>query len=60
VSETLTAVVRDQPKAPRELAPEIPDALERLILRGLRKEAERRFQHMTDASCHGHDRPAGC
>jgi Tol biopolymer transport system component len=48
VSETLTAVVRDQPKPPKELAPGIPDALERLILRCLRKEAERRFQHMTD------------
>jgi serine/threonine protein kinase len=38
VSETLTAVVRDQPRAPRELLPEIPEALERLILRCLRKE----------------------
>ena len=48
VSETLTAVVRDQPKAPKELVPCIPDLLERLILRCLRKEAERRIQHMTD------------
>jgi serine/threonine protein kinase len=48
VSETLTAVVRNQPKAPKELAPGIPEALERLILRCLRKEPERRFQHMTD------------
>ena len=48
VSETLTAVVREQPKAPRELVPEIPEALERLILRCLRKEPERRFQHMSD------------
>src|SRR5512134_1149022 len=48
VSETLTAVVRDQPKALRELVPGIPEALERLILRCLRKEAERRFQHMSD------------
>jgi Tol biopolymer transport system component len=49
VSETLTAVVRDQPQAPRELVPAIPEALERLILLCLRKEPERRFQHMTDA-----------
>jgi Tol biopolymer transport system component len=48
VSETLTAVVRDQPKAPKDLVPGIPDALERLILRCLRKEPERRFQHVTD------------
>jgi eukaryotic-like serine/threonine-protein kinase len=48
VSETLAAVVRDQPKAPRELVPEIPEALERLIVRCLRKEPERRYQHMSD------------
>jgi serine/threonine protein kinase len=48
VSETLAAVVSDQPQAPREVVPEIPEALERLILRCLRKEAERRFQHVSD------------
>jgi Tol biopolymer transport system component/tRNA A-37 threonylcarbamoyl transferase component Bud32 len=48
VSETLTAVVKDQPQAPRELVPGIPEALERLILRCLRKEADRRVQHMLD------------
>jgi Tol biopolymer transport system component/tRNA A-37 threonylcarbamoyl transferase component Bud32 len=47
-SETLAAVVRDQPKAPRELVPEIPEALERLIVRCLRKEPERRYQHISD------------
>jgi Tol biopolymer transport system component/tRNA A-37 threonylcarbamoyl transferase component Bud32 len=47
-SETLAAVVRDQPKAPRELVPEIPEALERLIVRCLRKEPERRYHHMSD------------
>jgi eukaryotic-like serine/threonine-protein kinase len=48
VSETLTAVVRDQPRALRELVPGIPEALERLVLRCLRKEPERRFHHMVD------------
>jgi Tol biopolymer transport system component len=48
VSETLAAVVRDQPNAPRELVPGIPEALERLILLCLRKEPDRRFQHMSD------------
>jgi len=48
VSETLAAVVSEQPTAPREVAPRIPEALDRLILRCLRKKAERRFQHMTD------------
>ena len=32
VSETMTAVVRDQPKPPRELVPGLPDPLERLIV----------------------------
>jgi Tol biopolymer transport system component len=48
VSDTLQAVVRDQPKAPRERVPAIPEPLERLILLCLRKEPDRRFQHMSD------------
>jgi Tol biopolymer transport system component len=48
VSDTLQAVVRDQPKAPRERVPAIPEALERLILLCLRKEPDRRFQYMSD------------
>jgi serine/threonine-protein kinase len=47
-AETLAAVLKDQPKAPRELVPDVPRDLERIILRCLRKEPERRFQHMTD------------
>jgi serine/threonine protein kinase/Tol biopolymer transport system component len=48
IAETLAAVLKDQPKAPRELVPDVPRDLERIILRCLRKEPERRFQHMTD------------
>jgi serine/threonine protein kinase len=48
VSETLTAVVRDESKAPRELVARIPEALERLILRCLRKDPGRRFHNMVD------------
>jgi Tol biopolymer transport system component/predicted Ser/Thr protein kinase len=47
-SDTLQAVVRDHPPAPRERVPAIPEALERLILLCLRKEPDRRFQHMSD------------
>ena len=47
-AETLAAVVREQPKPPTELVAGIPRDLEKLILRCLRKEPERRFQHMED------------
>jgi hypothetical protein len=47
-SETLSAVIKNQPTSPRELVPEIPEPLERIILRCLRKEPARRFQHMAD------------
>jgi serine/threonine protein kinase/Tol biopolymer transport system component len=48
VSETLAAVVRDQPRPARDLVPAIPEAFERTIARCLRKEPDRRFQHMVD------------
>ena len=45
-AETLAAVLREQPKPPSEMVPGVPADLEKLILRCLRKEPERRFQHM--------------
>ena len=47
-ADTLAAVVRDQPKPPSELVPDVPKELERIILHCLRKEPGRRFQHMVD------------
>jgi Tol biopolymer transport system component len=47
--ETLSAVMKEQPKAPSDVVPGVPKELERLIQRCLRKEPERRFQHMLDA-----------
>jgi len=47
-AETLAAVLRDQPKAPSEIVTSLPRELERVILRCLQKEPERRFQHMGD------------
>ncbi len=47
-AEMLAALLKEQPKPPSELVPDVPKELERIILRCLRKEPERRFQHMTD------------
>ncbi len=47
-AETLATLLRDAPKPPSEIATDVPSELERVILRCLRKEPERRFQHMAD------------
>ena len=46
--ETLEAVLRSEPAPPRQIVPSLPHDLERLILRCLRKEPERRHQTMLD------------
>ncbi|MPZ21044.1 MAG: protein kinase [Luteitalea sp.] len=48
VAETLTKVLCEEPTSPCELTPDTPKELERLILRCLRKEPERRLQDMAD------------
>jgi Tol biopolymer transport system component/tRNA A-37 threonylcarbamoyl transferase component Bud32 len=47
-AEVQAALMRDQPKPPSGLVSDLPRDLERIILRCLRKEPERRFQHMSD------------
>ncbi len=47
-AEMLASLLKEQPKPPSEIVPDVPKELERIILRCLRKEPERRFQHMTD------------
>jgi eukaryotic-like serine/threonine-protein kinase len=45
---TLTAILRDEPKAASEVADGVPRDLERIITRCLRKNPDRRFQAMPD------------
>ncbi len=45
---TLAAVIKDHPKPLREVAPEAPHDLEKLITRCLQKQPDRRWQAMSD------------
>jgi Tol biopolymer transport system component/tRNA A-37 threonylcarbamoyl transferase component Bud32 len=47
-AHTLDAVIRAQPKRPAEVVPGVPSDLEKVILRCLRREPDRRFQHIAD------------
>ena len=50
VADTLSAVIQAQPKPPSVAVPGLPRELERLILRCLRKEPDRRYQTIRDVS----------
>ena len=45
---TLSAILRDEPKTASQIVRDVPQELERVIARCLRKDAGRRFQHMAD------------
>ena len=47
-ASTMAAVLKSDPKPPSQLVEGIPRDLERIILRCLRKDPARRFQHVTD------------
>jgi tRNA A-37 threonylcarbamoyl transferase component Bud32 len=47
-AEMLAALLKEEPKPPSEVVPELPKELERIILHCLRKEPGRRFQHLAD------------
>jgi Tol biopolymer transport system component len=47
-AEMLASLLKEQPKPPSEVVPDVPKELERTILRCLRKESARRFQNMLD------------
>ena len=45
---TLASIIREEPKRLADLAPSMPADLEKLVARCLRKDPERRTQHMSD------------
>ena len=45
---TLTAILRDEPQAASQTGGAVPRDLEKIIVRCLRKDPSRRFQHMDD------------
>jgi serine/threonine protein kinase len=45
---TLASILQQEPKAPTELDSRIPREVERIVMRCLRKDPDRRFQHMAD------------
>lgn len=47
-ASTLAAILRDEPKPVSQLAPDTSREVERVVERCLRKNPERRFQHMAD------------
>ena len=47
---TVAAVVNQEPKPPSEINARIPRDLERIIVRCLRKDPARRFQHLDDVA----------
>lgn len=44
----LTQILRDEPRPPTSVSGQVPAALERVILRCLRKDPNRRYQHMSE------------
>jgi eukaryotic-like serine/threonine-protein kinase len=48
LGELLLAHMTLQPPAPHELAPELPEAIEAVILKALEKDLDRRYQHIEE------------
>ena len=48
VVSTLAAIIKENPPPPSQVVEGLPKEVERLIFRCLRKDPERRFQHMVD------------
>ena len=44
-AQILDQILREQPPPPREIDPELPEELERVVVRAMHKEREKRYQH---------------
>jgi tetratricopeptide (TPR) repeat protein/predicted Ser/Thr protein kinase len=49
--QLMYAQVNEKPKDPKQLNPEVPDYLVRIILRCLEKDPARRYQHVSEILC---------
>jgi Tol biopolymer transport system component/tRNA A-37 threonylcarbamoyl transferase component Bud32 len=47
-ASTIASIVRDEPRPPREIIDDLPQEVERAVLRCLRKDPQRRWQSMAD------------
>ena len=47
-AQLMAAVLRDEPPSLLDVCPELPPEVERIVLRCLRKDRNKRFQHMVD------------
>ena len=46
--DVISSILRDQPPTLREVSPEMPRQLERIITKSLRKDRDNRYQHIKD------------
>jgi serine/threonine protein kinase len=47
-ASTIASIIREDPRSPREMLEDLPEEVERVLLRCLRKEPQRRWQSMAD------------
>jgi eukaryotic-like serine/threonine-protein kinase len=46
--DTIGSILKDSPKSLREIVPELPEEIERIVNKSLRKDRDQRYQHISD------------